>query len=218
MFKQLFSEFLGTAILVFCGTSAIVVNDISQGMVSHVGIALVFGLVVLAIIYTLGDISGAHINPAVTIAFWQAREFPGHKVIPYIICQISGAIFASTLVYLLFFSHPTYGATLPAYGIMQTFILEVILTFILMLTIINVATGAKEQGITAGIVIGSVVALEALFAGPISGASMNPARSIAPALISGQWEVLWVYITAPVIGACLAVNCCRCLKNSPCCR
>ncbi len=218
MFKQLFSEFLGTAILVFCGTSAIVVNDISQGMVTHVGIALVFGLVVLAVIYTLGGISGAHINPAVTIAFWQAREFPGHKVIPYIICQISGAIFASTLVYLLFFGHPTYGATLPAYGIMQTFILEVILTFILMLTIINVATGAKEQGITAGIVIGSVVALEALFAGPISGASMNPARSIAPALISGQWEVLWVYITAPVIGACLAVNCCRCLKNSPCCR
>ena len=102
MFKQLFSEFLGTAILVFCGTSAIVVNDISQGMVTHVRIALVFGLVVLAVIYTLGDISGAHINPAVTIAFWQAREFPGHKVIPYIICQISGAIFASTLVYLLF--------------------------------------------------------------------------------------------------------------------
>jgi aquaporin Z len=187
-------------------------------MVTHVGIALVFGLVVLAVIYTLGDISGAHINPAVTIAFWQAREFPGHKVIPYIICQISGAIFASALVYLLFLGHPTYGATVPAYGIMQTFILEIILTFILMLTIINVATGAKEQGITAGIAIGSVVALEALFAGPISGASMNPARSIAPALISGQWEVLWVYITAPVIGACLAVNCCRCLKNSPCCR
>lgn len=194
------------------------VNDISGGVVTHVGIAMVFGLVVAAMIYTFGDISGAHINPAVTIAFWYAKRFPTVAVLPYVTSQIVGAISASAVVYLLFYNHATFGATLPSGSNIQSFILEMLLTFILMLTIINVTTGAKEKGIMAGVAVGSVVALEALFAGPISGASMNPARSIGPALMSGQYHQLWIYITAPVLGAILAIACCRCIKEKPCCR
>ena len=212
-----FAELLGTFVLVFVGTCAIVVNDVSNGAVTHVGVAIVFGLVVTAIIYALGDISGAHINPAVTIAFWLAKRFPGDQVTPYIVSQISGAIIASSLVFLLFMDHQTLGATLPQGPVLQSFVLEIILTFILMFVIINVANGAKETGVMAGVAIGGVVCLEAMFAGPISGASMNPARSIAPALISGEWQTLWVYIIAPLIGASIAVFSCHCLR-SECCR
>jgi len=217
MAKKYIAEFIGTFVLVFAGTSAIVVNDMSGGMVTHLGVAIVFGLVVAAMIYTLGDISGAHINPAVTIAFWSAGRLPGNEVLPYIISQVLGAISASTIVYLLFSGHPTLGATLPSGTVSQSFILETLLTFILMLTIINVATGSKEKGIIAGIAIGGVVAFEALFAGPISGASMNPARSIGPALISGRIGALWIYIIAPILGALLAVVCCRCIREKGCC-
>ena len=216
--KEYFAEYLGTFILVFAGTSAIVVNDMTGGIVTHLGIAIVFGLVVAAMIYSLGDISGAHINPAVTIAFWLAKRFPGRQVLPYLFCQSLGAITASITVYMIFAQHPTLGATLPAGSAAQSFTLEIILTFILMLTIINVATGAKEKGITAGLAIGGVVALSALFAGPISGASMNPARSIGPALVSGQVSELWIYILAPVIGAGIAIICCRCIRDEQCCR
>lgn len=217
-YKKFIAEFIGTFVLVFAGTSAIVVNDLSNGVITHVGIALVFGLVVAAMIYTLGDISGAHINPAVTIAFWFARRLPGREVLPYIISQVLGAIAASAMVYILFFSHPTFGATVPSGSISQSFLMEILLTFILMLTIISVATGAKEKGIIAGAAIGAVVALAAMFAGPISGASMNPARSIGPALFSGHFTVLWIYITAPVIGAIIAIFCCRCVRDKECCR
>jgi aquaporin Z len=218
MVKKYITEYIGTFILVFAGTSAIVVNDLSGGVVTHVGIALVFGLVVAAMIYTLGDISGAHINPAVTLAFWYAKRFQGKEVLPYLLSQILGAITASVVVYLLFVGHPTLGATLPSGPSMQSFALELLLTFILMLTIINVATGSKEKGITAGVAVGSVVGFEALFAGPISGASMNPARSIGPALLSGHIAALWIYVLAPVIGACLAIVCCRCIREKDCCR
>ena len=218
MLKKYISEYIGTFILVFAGTTAIVVNDISGGMVTHVGIAMVFGLVVASVIYTFGDISGAHINPAVTIAFWCAKRFPGEAVFPYILSQILGAVTASLLVYALFLNHETLGATLPSGSQSQSFILELVLTFILMLTIINVATGAKEKSIIAGVAIGSVVGLEALFAGPISGASMNPARSIGPALLSGHLKELWLYILAPIIGAWLAIVCCRCVREKECCR
>jgi len=215
--KNYLAEFTGTFILVFAGTSAIVVNDLSGGVVTHVGISLVFGLVVIAVIYAIGDISGAHINPAVTIGFWCARRFPGSKVGLYIFSQVTGAIFASSLVWLLFAGHQTLGSTEPAGSTMQSFVLELILTFILMLVIINVSTGAKEKGIVAGIAIGSVVALEALFAGPVSGASMNPARSVGPALVSGNLLSLWVYLTAPVCGACIAILGCRCMREKSCC-
>jgi aquaporin Z len=218
MLKKCIAEYIGTFILVFAGTSAIVVNDLSGGTITHVGIAMVFGLVVASVIYTIGDISGAHINPAVTIAFWYAKRFPGKAVLPYITSQVLGALSASILVYALFLTHDTLGATVPSGSSSQSFILEVVLTFILMLTIINVAAGAKEKGIIAGVAIGSVVGLLALFAGPISGASMNPARSIGPALISGHLNELWLYIAAPIIGACLAIICCRCIREKECCR
>ena len=215
--RKYFAEFIGTFVLVFAGTSAIVVNDMSGGTITHVGVAIVFGLVVTAMIYTLGDISGAHINPAVTLAFWFARRFPGDEVLPYIISQVLGAISASIVVYLLFFEHPTLGATVPSGTSVQSFVLETLLAFILMLTIINVATGSKEKGIIAGMAIGSVVAFEALFAGPISGASMNPARSIGPALVSGNLGGLWIYIIAPILGAFFAILCCRCVREKECC-
>jgi len=215
--KKYLSELIGTYGLVFCGTGAIIINDITGGAVTHAGIAATFGLIVMAMIYAFGDISGAHINPAVTLAFWFARRFPGDEVLPYIISQVLGAISASIVVYLLFFEHPTLGATVPSGTSVQSFVLETLLAFILMLTIINVATGSKEKGIIAGMAIGSVVAFEALFAGPISGASMNPARSIGPALVSGNLGGLWIYIIAPILGAFFAILCCRCVREKECC-
>jgi aquaporin Z len=208
---------MGTFALVFAGTAAIVVDDLSGGVVSHVGVALTFGLVVTAMIYAVGDVSGAHLNPAVTLGFWLARRFPRADVVPYILSQTSGALAASLLVRVLFGDHPTLGATLPSGSPWQSLLLEVVLTLMLMFTILSVATGAKEKGTTAGLAIGAVVGLEALFAGPISGASMNPARSLAPALLSGQIEHLWVYLLAPAIGSSLAVLACRCSRGSECC-
>lgn len=208
---------LGTFALVFAGTGAIVINQASSGVITHIGIALTFGLVVLAMIYTVGDISGAHLNPAVTIGFWAARRMPGRDVLPYITSQTLGAIVASLLLRFLFPANKLLGATMPAGSEMQSFVLELVLTFFLMLTILNVSTGAKEKGITAGIAVGAVIAFEALFAGPISGASMNPARSFAPALVSGHFEHLWIYIAAPTIGACAGMVGCRCVRESDCC-
>lgn len=200
------SEFLGTYALVFAGTGAIVINDLQGGAITHPGIALTFGLVVMAMIYTFGPISGAHLNPAVTLAFALARRLPARDILPYLLAQCLGAIAASATL-LLLFTHPTLGATLPAGPAWQSFVLETILTFFLMLTILRVSTGSREEGITAALAVGGTVALEAMFAGPISGASMNPARSLAPALLSGRVEHLWVYLAAPTLGASLAVAC-----------
>lgn len=215
--KKLFAEFLGTFCLIFAGTGAIVINDTSGGAITHVGVALTFGLIVLAMIYTVGDISGAHLNPAVTLGFFAARRFSGYQVMPYIISQLLGAFAASGLMRVLFPAHATLGATLPAGTALQSFILEFVLTAILMFVILSVSTGAKERGITAGIVVGSVIALEAMFAGPICGASMNPARSIAPALVSGNLSSLWIYLLAPVGGALVGVVGCRCVREEGCC-
>jgi aquaporin NIP len=217
MRKALFAEFLGTAALVFAGTGAIVVNDISGGVITHAGIAITFGLVVLAMIYTFGDISGAHLNPAVTLGFWAARRFGTALVAPYVGAQLAGAFTASAFLRALFPTHATLGATLPAGSAMQSFVLEVALAFALMLVVLSVSTGAKEKGITAGIAIGAVIALEAMFAGPICGASMNPARSLAPGLLSGHVGTLWIYIVAPICGALLAVPACRGVREAGCC-
>ena len=216
--KSLFAEFLGTAALVFAGTGAIVINDVSGGAITHAGIALTFGLIVIAMIYTFGDVSGAHLNPAVTIGFWAASRFDGARVLPYIVAQITGALAASLLLRELFPEHPSLGATLPVGTASQSFIFEIVLTFILMLVILSVSTGAKEKGITAGIAIGAVIALEAMFAGPVCGASMNPARSLAPAIVSGNKSALWLYLAAPIIGALLAVPACIGARESGCCR
>lgn len=215
--KSWFAEFLGTFTLVFAGTGAIVINHASNGAIGHAGIALTFGLVVMAMIFTFGDVSGAHLNPAVTLGFAIARRFSWIEVPGYILMQLAGAITASGLLRFLFPADATLGATLPAGGWSQSFVLECVLTFILMLTILSVTHGSKEKGITAGIAIGAVIGLEAMFAGPICGASMNPARSLAPALVSGHLEHLWLYLAAPVIGALLAVPACICVRESPCC-
>lgn len=211
------AEFIGTFALVFAGTGAIVINDASGGAVTHAGIALTFGLIVLAMIYAVGDISGAHLNPAVTSAFWFSGRFSRRQVFPYIAAQGAGAFTASSVLRFLFPNHPTLGTTLPAGPAMQSLVLEFILTFLLMFVILNVSTGAKEKGITAGIAVGAVIGLEAMFAGPICGASMNPARSLAPAVVSGHLEHLWIYLTAPFAGAWAAVFACRGCQDSACC-
>lgn len=216
-FKPLLAEFIGTFALVFAGTGAIVINDVSGGGITHVGIALTFGLVILAMIYAVGDISGAHLNPAVTSGFWLSGRFPFGQAILFIPAQCLGAFAASGTLRVLFPAHATLGATLPAGAALQSFILELILTFLLMFVILNVSTGAKEKGITAGIAVGAVIGLEAMFAGPICGASMNPARSLAPAVVSGHLENLWIYLTAPFAGAALAVFACRGCQDSACC-
>lgn len=203
--RKYIAELIGTFALVFCGTGAIVINQESGGAVTHVGIAITFGLIVMSMIYALGNVSGAHINPAVSIAFTVAGKFPVRKLTPYIMAQLIGALLASSTVKLLFPANQYLGATIPAGSDMQSFVLELLLTFFLMLVILNVAHGSKEQGMFAGLAIGGVVALEAMFAGPICGASMNPARSIGPALLSMNIQSLWLYIAAPVAGACAAV-------------
>jgi aquaporin Z len=214
MKRKTLSEFLGTFGLVFTGCGAVVVNDLTGGVIGHLGICTVFGLVVMAMVYSFGNVSGAHINPAVTIAFWLSGRFPLKEVGPYIIAQCIGSIVACALLWYLFPDDSTYlGATLVSGTIMQSFVLEVIITFLLMLIIIMVATGSKEVGTLAGIAIGAAVTLLALVGGPISGASMNPARSLGPALISGHLENIWLYFVAPIIGAALAVPVSNVLKK-----
>lgn len=203
--KKYVAEIIGTFALVFCGTGAIIINQESNGAVTHVGVAITFGLIVMSMIYALGNISGAHLNPAVSIAFTLAGRFSLKKLFPYIISQIAGALLASLTLRYLFPKNEFLGATLPAGSAGQSFVLEFILTFFLMLVIINVATGSKEQGMFAGLAIGAVVLLEAMFAGPISGASMNPARSLGPAVVSGHLKHIWIYLTATIAGAALAI-------------
>lgn len=213
MMKKIIAEFTGTYILVFCGTGAVIVNQTTNGAVTHVGIAITFGLVVMSLIYALGDVSGAHFNPAVSIAFTIAKKFPLSALPSYILAQLAGAAAASYTLKLLFPANEMLGATMPAGSDMQSFILEVLLTFFLMLVIMKVAHGSKETGMFAGIAIGSVVLLEAMFAGPICGASMNPARSFGPAIASLHLEHLWIYLTAPVLGAAAAIFLYKYLKT-----
>jgi aquaporin Z len=214
--RKLAAELFGTFALVFAGTGAIVVNEVRGGAVTHVGIALTFGLIVLALVYALGDVSGAHLNPAVTLGFCLADRFPGRTVVPYILSQCAGALLASGLLRLLFpGDSTTLGVTLPSGPAVQSFVLEAILTLLLMFVILSVSTGAKEKGIMAGVAVGSVIALEALFAGPVCGASMNPARSAAPALVSLRLDHLWVYLLGPTLGAGLAVPAFRYIHEAP---
>jgi len=215
--KKLAAEFIGTFALVFAGTGAIVIDETTGGAVTHVGVALTFGLIVLAMIYTVGDISGAHLNPAVSLGFFAARRFPLRRAVPYIDSQCGGALVASGALRLLFPQNEMLGTTVPAGSAIQSFVLELILTATLMFVILGVSTGAAEKGTTAGIVVGAVIGLEAMFAGPICGASMNPARSLGPALVSGHFQHLWIYVLAPVTGACMGVLGCRCVRESRCC-
>lgn len=184
--RPLVAELFGTFCLVFAGTGAVVVNDLHGGMITHVGVALTFGLVVLAMIYALGDVSGCHLNPAVTVGFYAARRFARKRVVPYIVSQVAGAVLASFALRTMFPAHATLGVTLPAGGVAQAWVMEFLLTLILMVVILSVSTGAKEKGLLAGVAVGAVITWEAMFGGPVSGASMNPARSLAPAIVSGR--------------------------------
>jgi aquaporin NIP len=217
MRQRLAAEVFGTFALVFAGTGAIVVNDVSGGVVSHVGVALTFGLVVLAMIYAVGDVSGCHLNPAVTLGFFAARRFEAGLVLPYLAAQLCGALLASGVLRMLFPAHATLGATIPAGSDVQSFVLEFILTLILMVVILSVSSGGRDKRILAGVSVGAVIALEALLGGPISGASMNPARSLAPALVAWRLESVWVYLTAPTLGALAGVLVCSQLHPEPCC-
>ena len=215
--KNYIAEFIGTFAMIFCGTGAMTINEVTGGDVTHVGIGITWGLIVMAMIYAFGEISGAHFNPAVSIAFAYAKKFPWKEVPKYIFFQVAGAFAASLLLMWLFPKSELLGATIPSVDIWRAFVLELILTFFLMVVIINVSTGSKEIGMMAGIAIGSVVLLEALFAGPITNASMNPARSLAPNIVSGNIKGLWLYILAPIIGALLAVVSCKFVKHENCC-
>ena len=210
MRNKLTAEFIGTFILVFAGSGAVMINYIT-GALGHAGVALTFGFVIVALIYSFAHVSGAHFNPAVTIAFYSMGEFDRKRVLPYISAQILGAIAASiTLFYLLQedfnqLSEVSYlGATLPHGSVAQSFGFEFLLAFILMLVISASAVHGKAIKDFAGIAIGFTVGLEAMFAGPITGASMNPARSIGPAIVSGHFEHLWLYVVATILGALLA--------------
>jgi MIP family channel proteins len=196
------SEAIGTFGLVFAGPGAIVINE-ETGALGHVGIAITFGLIIMTMIYATGHISGAHFNPAVTLAFAVTRHLPWSLVAGYWVAQLVGGIAASLFLRALFGDTAHLGATLPRGSDGQSFALEIALTFFLMFVIISVATDVRAVGQAAAIAIGGTVGLEAMFGGPISGASMNPARSLAPALVSWTWESQWLYIVGPALGAVL---------------
>lgn len=208
--NKVFSEFIATFILVFAGCGAIVVETLT-GALGHSGVALTWGFIVVALIYTFGHISGAHMNPAVSITFTIMGEFEKKELLPYIVAQIFGAMLASAILYLIFLEESKsmqglayLGSTIPRGSQMQAFMMEFILTFILMLVICGSAIHGKAVKSFAGLAIGLTVGLEAMFAGPITMASMNPARSIGPALVSGNLVDLWLYIVATILGAICA--------------
>lgn len=208
---------MGTFALVFTGCGSAIVNDTFGGALGLIGVSLVFGLIVMAMIYSIGSVSGAHINPAVTLGLLFAGKLEERFVIPYISSQVLGAIAAALLLRFMFPEHPTLGSILPSGSNVQGFITEVALTFFLMFVILNVISGPKENGIMAGAVIGGTVALDILFGGPVTGASMNPARSLGPALISGNLASLWIYLIAPIVGAYIACTAYRLIQGEKCC-
>ena len=201
--RPLLAEAIGTFALVFAGCGAIVV-DAKTGELGHLGVALTFGLVIMVMIYAVGHISGAHFNPGVTLAFAVTRHFPWTRTLGYWGAQIAGALAAAALVRGSLGNHAHDGATLPSGSQGQAFLWELVLTFFLMFVIMAVATDTRAVGEAAAIAVGGTVGLDALFGGPVTGASMNPARSLAPALVSGDLHALWLYLVAPPIGAVLA--------------
>jgi len=214
--KKYLSEIIGTFSMIFCGCGAMVINDFTGGIITHPGVAITWGLIVMTMIYAFGDISGAHFNPAVTVGFAVAKKFSWKEVPKYIVAQFTGA-FAASLLLLYLFPDSDLGATIPTIEPIKVFIIELLLSFFLMVVIINVSTGSKEIGPIAGIAVGGVILLEAMFAGPLTKASMNPIRSLAPALAFGNFTDLWVYLTAPFLGMLLAVFSCKLVKEDNCC-
>lgn len=215
--KSIAAEIIGTAALVGMGCGAIVVNDLYGGVLGHLGVCLSFGLIVMAMIYAIGNISGAHLNPAVTVGFFLAGRINARTALRYIGAQIAGALIGAVLLKILFPAHPTLGATIPQTATANAFFLEMLMTALLMFVILNVSAGHMEKGIMAGVAVGGTIMLEALVGGPLTGASMNPARSLGPAVVSMNFNYLWIYIAAPVLGAAIASPSCRFLQGNQCC-
>lgn len=200
------AEFVATFAMILFGTGAIVLNDISNGKIGVFGIALTFGVVIAVMIYLLGHVSGAHMNPAVTIAIAASNRLPLILLLPYVFSQCAGAILASYLLSLFFPAHASLGATTPHGSIALSFIVEFFLGFVLIFTILQIIKGSSVKRLPAAVLIGSIVALGSIFAGHISGASINPARSLAPAIVSGKYYGLWIYLVAPTVGGMFAVQ------------
>jgi aquaporin NIP len=202
LIRRAAAEGLGVFALVFAGCGAIVAEAEHPGSLGTVGIALVFGLIVMAMVYATGHLSGAHLNPAVTLAFVLTRHLPRAEALAYLAAQVAGALAAAALLAAVWPSQPaSLGATLPSVGSGNAFVYELVLTAFLMFVIMAVATDTRAVGAAAAIAIGGTVGLDALFGGPVTGASMNPARSLGPALVSGELHDLWIYLAAPILGA-----------------
>jgi aquaporin NIP len=202
--RRALAEGLAAFALVFAGCGAIVTDAVRDGPLGAVGVGLVFGLVIMVMVYATGHLSGAHINPAVTLAFTLTRHFPGREAAAYVAAQVVGAIAAALLLGAAWDGSPAdLGATVPTVGAGTAVLYEIVLTAVLMFVIMAVATDTRAVGAGAAIAIGGAVGLDALFGGPITGASMNPARSLGPALASGEWQDFWVYLAGPFAGAAL---------------
>jgi MIP family channel proteins len=199
------AEGIAAFALVFAGCGAIVANAEYDGALGAVGVSLTFGLIVMAMIYATGHLSGAHINPAVTVAFTLTRHFPAREAVAYVAAQVVGATVGALTLAAVWTDKPAaLGATIPTVGAGSALVYELVLTAILMFVIVAVATDTRAVGAAAAIAIGGAVGLDALFGGPVTGASMNPARSFGPALVAGEWTDFWLYIVGPVVGAALA--------------
>lgn len=217
MLNKYIAETIGTFAMILFGCGAMVVNDLFPNTLGHTGVAAAWGGIVMIMIYAVGNISGAHFNPAVTLGFFFAKRLDAKEITPYIISQLIGAFGAAALLLFLFPSHETLGATIPSIDVSRAFVVEVILSFVLMFVILNISTDHMEKGIMAGVAVGGTVGLEALVGGPLTNASMNPARSIAPAVMSGNLTHLWLYIAAPILGMFLAAPFCRWIQGDDCC-
>ena len=215
LLKKSLAEAVGTFALVFAGCGSIMVAERFPGTLSHSAISVIFGLAVAVMIYAVGHISGAHFNPAVTLAFAAARHFPFEQVLAYWISQLVGAIVAMTTLIMILPPGKSYGATVPAVPFWQALSWEMILTFFLMFVIVAVATDTKAEGTMAGAAIGATVMLAAWVGGPVTGASMNPARSLAPAIFEGRLDVMWIYLVGPCIGAVLAALFYEAIRMAP---
>jgi aquaporin NIP len=204
--RRALMEGIGVYALVVAGCGAIITNTVHAGSLGSVGVSLVFGLIIMVMIYAGGHLSGAHYNPAVTTAFAVGRHFPLHEAGVYIAAQLTGAVAGAATLLALWTDKPAnLGSTVPSVGVGSALVYEILLTAFLMFVITAVATDTRAVGAAAAIAIGGTVGLDALFGGPITGASMNPARSFGPALMSGTWTDFWIYIVGPVVGAVIGV-------------
>ena len=210
------AEGLAAFALVFAGCGAIVADEVYGGALGTVGVALVFGLIIMVMVYATGHLSGAHINPAVTLAFTLTRHFPARDAVAYVGAHLTGALLAALLLLAIWPEQPAeLGATIPSVGSGSAFVYEIVLSALLMFVIIAVATDTRAVGAAAAIAIGGTVGLDALFGGPVTGASMNPARSFGPALASGEWSDFWLYTLGPVIGAAVGALAYQLIRGEP---